>query len=678
VGVAEREPDALEAARARAEALREAIHRADYHYYVLDAPEVDDATYDAWMRELRDLEARFPELVTPDSPTQRVGGRPAEGFAQVRHPVPLLSLDNAFGPEELREFDARLRRWLGDARPRYVVELKIDGLSVALTYEDGVFVQGATRGDGTVGEDVTANLRTLREVPLRLREAVPGTLVVRGEVYMPRSAFLALNARRQAEGQPLFANPRNAGAGSLRQLDPRVTAERGLRLFCYQILVGPRLDQWEALQALRRWGFPVNPHGRLCADVEEALAYCESWRDRRQELDYATDGLVVKVDQVELQERLGATGHAPRWAVAYKFPAEVARTRVRAIGVSVGRTGVLTPMAELEPVVIAGTTVSRASLHNADWVAAKDVRPGDTVWVRKAGEVIPEVVEVDPTGRPEGAEPFVMPDRCPVCDGPVVRVPGEAAHRCTNPTCPAQVMGLLIHWGARSAMDIEGLGEKTVRALLEAGLVRDPADLYGLTVEQLQALPRFAEKSAQNLVAAIQASRDRPLWRLLVALGIRFVGERVAQVLARHFRSLDALARASEEELAAIPDIGPKIAASVASFFADPDNRALLARLRAAGVRQEDPEPEPAPAPTGPLAGKTFVLTGTLPRWTREEATRAIEAAGGRVTDSVSRRTDYVVAGERPGSKLDRARALGIPVLDEDGLRALLEGRAPA
>ena len=524
------------------------------------------------------------------------------------------------------------------------------------------------------------------ERPARVDGGDLDPLVVRGEVYLPRSAFLALNARRQEEGLPLFANPRNAGAGSLRQLDPRVTAGRGLRLFCYQIVSGPGadLDQWAALERLRAWGLPVNGHRALCEDVEDAVAFCEGWRERRHDLDYATDGLVVKVDQAGLRQRLGATGHAPRWAVAYKFPAEVARTRVRAIVVSVGRTGVLTPMAELEPVRIAGTTVARASLHNADYVAAKDVRAGDLAVVRKAGEVIPEVVEVDHTGRAIDAPSFVMPERCPVCEGPVHRGPGEAAHRCTNPACPAQVLGLLVHWGRRGAMDIEGLGEKTARTLLEAGLVRDPADLYALTAERLAPLPRLAEKSAENLVAGIAASRDRPLWRLLVGLGIRFVGERVAQVLARHYRSLDAIAAGPVDDLTAVPEIGEKIAQSVNAFFTDPDNRALVERLRAAGVRLTDPEAEGAreggagdgggEAPHGTLQGCTFVLTGTLPDWTREQAEAAIAAAGGRVTGSVSGKTSYVVAGEKPGSKLDKARQLGVPVLDPAGLRTLLAG----
>ncbi len=663
---------------ARAEELRRRIALADHSYYGLDAPEVDDATYDAWMAELRALEAAHPALTTAESPTRRVAGEVAERFAPVAHPAPLLSLDNAFGAGELREFDARVRRWLAGEPVAYCCELKIDGLSVALTYESGRFVRGATRGDGTVGEDVTENLRTLTTLPQRLRGPHPASLTVRGEVYLPRSAFAALNAAQVAAGAAPFANPRNAGAGSLRAKDVRVTASRGLQLWSYQILTGACLDQAAALEMLDRWGFPVCRQWVLCADIEAAVAWCEGWRDGRAELDYATDGLVVKVNSAAQQLRLGATGHAPRWAVAYKFPAEAGRTRVREIWVSVGRTGVLTPMAALDPVLLAGTTVSRASLHNADYVASKDVRAGDFVWVRKAGEVIPEVVEVDLPARTGDSPPFLMPDVCPVCDGPVVRMAGESAHRCGNPACPAQVLGLLIHWGARGAMDIEGLGEKTARLLVAAGLVRDPADLYGLTIEPLMALPRFGRKSAENLLAAIAASRDRPLERLLVALGIRFVGTGVAGVLAREFESLEALGAASVEELEAVDEIGPRIAASVSAHLADPENRLFLRRLREHGLRALGAGPaadvaaaSAARAP-GPLEGKTVVLTGTLPVWTRAEATAAIVDSGGRVVSSVSAKTDYVVAGDGPGAKLRKARDLGVSVLDEAGLRALI------
>lgn len=659
-----------EAAR-RVARLRELIGAADHRYYVLDAPSVEDATYDAWMRELRELEAAFPELVTPTSPTQRVGGEVAEGFAPVRHAQPLLSLDNAFGPEELRAFDARVARRLGRAPGAYVVELKIDGLSVALTYHQGEFVRGATRGDGEVGEDITANLRTLGSLPLRLRGDAPELLEVRGEVYLPRSAFSVLNAQQVAAGELPFANPRNAGAGSLRQKDPRVTAGRGLRLFCYQILAGPELDQTEALERLAAWGFPVEPHHQRSPDIEVAITLCEGWRDRRLELDYATDGLVVKVDSADARRALGATSHAPRWAIAYKFPAEVGQTRVRDIWVSVGRSGVLTPIAELEPLVLAGTTVARASLHNADYVAARDVRSGDLVRVRRAGEVIPEVIEVNHAGRPPDAVPFRMPEACPVCGAPVVRPEGEVAHRCPNPACPAQVLGLLLHWASRGAMDIEGLGEQTARLLLERGLVRDPADLYDLRAEQLAGLPRLGERSSENLLAAIEGSRGQPFWRLLVGLGIRHVGTRAAQALAAHHGSLEAIAAAAPEELAAIPGIGPKIAAAVVAYFQDEENRGFIQRLREAGLGRAEAA-APSPDAGGRLAGRTIVLTGQLTGWTRQEATAAIEAAGGRVVGSVSARTDYLIAGEAPGSKLARAQSLGVPVLDEAGLHRLL------
>ena len=661
----------------RVAALRARIAEADHHYYVLDAPTVDDATYDGWMRELRELEAAFPDMVTPQSPTQRVAGQVATGFAPVRHAQPLLSLDNAFGADELRAFDARAERRLGHPPGAYVVELKIDGLSVALTYVGGVFVRGATRGDGQVGEDVTANLRTLGSLPLRLRGAAPQVLEVRGEVYLPRSAFAVLNAQQVASGEVAFANPRNAGAGSLRQKDPRVTASRGLRLFCYQILQGPELDQWEALDRLAAWGLPVEPHRQLCPDAEAAVTACQSWRDRRLELDYATDGLVVKVNAVAAQRELGATSHAPRWATAYKFPAELGLTRVRDIWVSVGRSGVLTPIAELEPLVLAGTTVSRASLHNADYVATKDVRAGDLVHVRKAGEVIPEVVEVDHTGRPAAAMPFAMPTECPACGAPVVRPEGEVAHRCVNPACPAQVLGLLLHWAGRGAMDIEGLGEQTARLLLERGLVRDPADLYHLRLAELTELPRLGERSSENLLEAVERSRAQPLWRLLVGLGIRHVGARAAQALAAVKGSLDAVAAADPAELEVIAGIGPKIAGAVTAYFQDEENRAFIQRLRESGLGQAQIQAPPA-AVAGPLAGRTVVLTGQLTGWTRQEAAVAIEAAGGRVVSSVSARTDYLIAGESPGSKLVRARALGVPVLDESGLGRLLAPDASA
>ncbi len=655
----------------RAEELRRRIQDADHRYYVLDQPTVDDATYDEWMRALRALEEQYPELVTPHSPTQRVAGLPADRFAPVHHTAPLLSLENAFGAEELRAWERRVRRQV-DGPLRYVVELKIDGLSVALTFEGGVFTLGATRGDGQTGEDVTMSLRTVRSLPLQLNPPFPPRLTVRGEVFLPRSAFDRLNASRAAMGEPLFANPRNAAAGSLRQLDPSVTARRGLRLFCYQVLAGPEpMDQWDALQYLRSLGLPVESHAVWANDLEEVIRVCEAWRQRRETLDYATDGLVVKVDAIGMQQGLGATGHAPRWAIAYKFPSETVETRVLDVLVSVGRSGILTPLAVLRPVRLGGSTISRASLHNPDYVQAKDVRVGDTVRVRKAGEVIPEVSEVVPGERTPETTPFVMPSNCPVCGTPVVRIPGEAAVRCPNSACPAQVAGSLVHWGSRGAMAIDGLGIQTVQTLLTAGLVSDPADLYNLTLPVVASLERFASKSAANLVRAIDESRSRPLWRLLVALGIRLVGERAAQILAKGFGSIDQIAAASVEELQSLPDIGGKIALSVHAFFEDPDNRNLVERLRQAGVSLVD-KTLPDAEGRQPLAEKRLVLTGTLSGWSRQAATAAIEAAGGRVTASVSPRTDFVVAGENPGYKLTQAHDFGIPVIGEEELRRLL------
>ncbi|HEY8394209.1 MAG TPA: NAD-dependent DNA ligase LigA [Thermaerobacter sp.] len=696
-------PGDVAAARARAEELRALIRHHDYLYYVLNQPEIDDAAYDALMRELRELEERFPEIITPDSPTQRVSGRPAAPFGRVRHAEPMLSLDNAFSADELRAFDQRVRRAVGDD-VAYVAELKIDGLSIALTYEDGVFVRGATRGDGEVGEDVTANLRTIRSLPLRLRDAsrpLPRRVEVRGEVYMTFEAFRRLNEEQVARGQQPFANPRNAAAGSVRQLEPAVTASRSLDIWVYGLAAldpGPGeapASQWEALQALREWGLPVNPHARRCTSLDELLAFIEEWAERRHELPYLTDGIVIKVDRFEHQRALGATARSPRWAIAYKFPAEKARTRVRDIIVGVGRTGALTPVAVLDPILLAGTTVSRASLHNADYIREKDIRIGDLVVVHKAGEIIPEVVEVVKEARTGAERPFRMPDRCPSCGSRVVRVPGEAATRCPNAACPAQQLERIRHFASRDAMDIEGLGPAIIEQLVSRGLVRDVADLYHLTAEQVAGLERMGPKSAANLIAAIDASRDRPLRRLLYGLGIRFVGERVAAVLARHFGTIDRLMAAGAEELAAVPDIGARIAESIVTFFQDEHNRRLIQRLAAAGVRAAAGEPEPgsagAPAAEGPagaapagpgggtdgglavpeevrarVAGKTFVFTGGLASMTRDEAQALVEALGGRATSSVSGKTDYVVAGEGAGSKLARARELGIPVLDEE------------
>jgi DNA ligase (NAD+) len=666
--------DAAAAAR-RAEELRALIRYHDYRYHVLDDPEIDDAAYDELLRELRAIEAEHPELVTPDSPTQRVTtARPSALFAPVRHPAPLLSLDNAFGEDELRAFDERLARALDGAPRAYVVELKIDGLSVALTYEDGVYVRGATRGDGTTGEDVTANLRTVRAIPLRLRPPYPARLTVRGEVYMPFAVFRRLNAEREAAGLAPFANPRNAAAGGVRQSDPRLTAERQLRAYFYDILAGEDPPaQWDLLARLRELGLPVAPHARLCPDIDAVVAACAEWRQRRVELPFATDGLVVKLNDRAQQRRLGATAKAPRWAIAFKFPAERARTRVRAIWTSVGRTGVLTPMAELEPVAVGGVTVASVSLHNEDYVRSKDVRPGDWVWVQRAGEVIPELVAVDLAARSGELPPFRMPDRCPVCGGAVVRLEGEAAHRCTNPLCPAQVQGFIQHFASRSAMDIAGLGPKLI-ARLVPDPVADPGDLYALRREDLVGLERMGERSAANLLAQIEASKHRPLSRLLFALGIPFVGERAAELLAEHFGSVDRLMAASEEELRAVPGIGERIAAAVVAYFRRPEARRLIEKLRRAGVRLEEAA---APRPDGPLAGQTVVLTGTLAAMTRAEAAERLRALGARVADGVTRKTTLLVAGSGAGSKLEAARRLGVPVIDEQGLLSLLGGPAP-
>lgn len=708
-----------EAAHAELARLREQVNYHNYRYHVLDQPEISDAEFDALMVRLRLLEDAYPDLITPDSPSRRVGSRPLEGFGTVVHRVPMLSLGNAFGEEELRAFDRRVRGLLPGEAVEYVAELKIDGLSVALRYLDGVFVQGSTRGDGATGEDITANLRTVRSIPLQLRRPVPGPVEVRGEVYMPIREFEALNRRRQEAGEPLFANPRNAGAGSVRQLDPRVTAERSLDSFLYTVVelggIPAPATHADNLTLLRDLGFRVNPEWRLFADVDGVLDYCDHWQQHRHDLPYEIDGVVVKVNSLLQQERLGFTSSAPRWAVAYKFPAEERETRVNDILVNVGRTGAVTPVAELEPVRIAGSTVSRAALHNEDYVRDKDIRIGDWVVVRKAGDVIPEVVRPI-TERRTGAERvFHMPERCPVCGSRVVREEGEAAHRCVNSLgCPAQRLEGLIHFASRGAMDIDGLGEKVIHKLLEHGLVRDPADLYRLGSDELAGLELRASATgkpvqlgaivAAKLLAAIAGSKSRPLHRLLVALGIRFVGDRVARVLAEAFGSLDRLAGASEDELTAVPEVGPKIAASVSEFFSEPRNRELIDRLRSAGVNLVEPAGRragraAAPGqialfdPAGPSAnlaqpaaagdldlpegvelgsgaaaevgGKTIVFTGALEKLTREQAEELVEALGGRAASSVSRKTDLVVAGEGAGSKLDRARELGIPVVSE-------------
>ncbi|HEY8485916.1 MAG TPA: NAD-dependent DNA ligase LigA [Limnochordales bacterium] len=677
----EPEPAAVPAqARRRAEELRRLIEHHNYRYYVLDSPEISDAQYDALVRELVELESRYPALVTPDSPTQRVGGQVRPEFGSVVHRVPMLSLDNAYTVDELRAWEARLRRLLPGEPLQFVCELKIDGLAVSLEYEGGRFVRGATRGDGTTGEDVTPNLRTIRSIPLRLRGDQPVTLHVRGEVYMVRSAFVRLNEERARRGEPLFANPRNAAAGSVRQLDPRVTASRPLDIWCYAIgyLEGMPAPptHWERLQLLRELGLRVNPHARLCRSLEEVIDYLRHWESRRHELDYETDGVVVKVDSVDQQQRLGATAKSPRWAIAYKYPAEEAVTRVLAIDVNVGRTGALTPVAILEPVQLGGTTVSRAGLHNEDIIRQLDVRVGDWVRVHKAGEIIPEVLEVLKERRTGQEKPFEMPRTCPACGSQAVRESGEAVWRCVNRACKAQLVESLIHFASRDAMDIERLGPALIQQLVERGLVKSPAHLYRLREEQLAELERMGPKSAANVVRAIQASKSRGLARLLYALGIRHVGEGTARALAAHFRSLSRLSEATEEELRQVSDVGEVVARSVREFFREPANRRLVQELEELGVLTQEPMPPSAAAGAGagtnPFAGKRVVLTGSLARLSRREAQELLRELGAEVSDSVSSKTDLLVVGSDPGSKLDRARQLGVRVVEEEEFYRML------
>ena len=657
---------------ARIKELREQINYHNYRYYVLDDPVISDAEFDQLMRELERLEAEHPELVTPDSPTQRVGAPPSEAFATVEHRVPMLSLANAFSPEELRAFDARARKLAEVDRLEYVCEPKLDGLAVSLVYENGVLVRGATRGDGERGEDVTANLRTIRAVPLRLRR--PLTIEVRGEVIIRHEDFRRLNEERAARGEPLFANPRNAAAGSVRQLDPRVTASRPLDIFFYAIgyMEGePPATHAELLDLLRELGFKVNPESRLVPDIEAAIQWCLDFEQKRPSLPYAVDGAVLKVNDRRLYERLGTTAKTPRWAIAYKFATEQAITQVEDIVVNVGRTGAVTPMARLVPVQVGGVTVSRATLHNEDYIRSKDIRIGDWVVIQRAGDVIPEVVRVLTERRTGQEREFRMPTECPECGGPVVRPPGEAVARCTNTKCPGRLLERLIHFVSRDAMNVEGMGPALIEQLVEKGLVQDAADIYRLRHDQLASLERMGDKSASNVLASIEASKDAGLERLLFALGIRHVGENVARDIAQHFGDIDRLMAASFDELLDVPSVGEKIARSVLDYFADEENRALIERLREAGVRMT--ASRKAAAAGGKLAGKRIVVTGTLSRYTRREVEELIRRHGGEVSSSVSRNTDFVVAGENPGSKLEKARQLGVPVLTEEQLEELIK-----
>ena len=651
------------------EHLREKLRRHEYLYYVLDAPEITDAEYDAMMHELQALEREHPELITPDSPTQRVGGKPREGFVKVPHSSPMLSLDNALNEEELREFDQRVRGLLGDEKFSYAAELKLDGLSLAVHYKKGQLAQAVTRGDGVVGEDVTENARTIGSIPLRLREE-HGDWEVRGEVVLTRRSFEKANAERAAAGLPLFANPRNAAAGALRVLDPSVTASRKLDFFGYFLFQEgrPALEtQWKALDKLEAMGFKVNPRRKKCADIEELVAFCNEWAEKRESLPYEIDGVVAKVDSVEQQNRLGWTAKAPRWAIAYKFAARQAETVVKDIDVQVGRTGTLTPVARFEPVKVGGVTVQNATLHNEDEIERLGLKIGDTVLIERSGDVIPKVVRVVKEG--EHRHAFRMPKHCPVCGGDIVRAEGEAASRCINTNCPARLRESILHWAARGVMDIDGMGDALVNQLVDQGLVRNVADIYQLTTELLIDLERMGQKSAEKLIANIDASRKQPLPRILNGLGIPFVGERTAQFLADEFGDLDKIAAADEDELQRAEEVGPKVAKSIRRFFHESHNKSLIERLRHEGFTFTY---ERKKRDGGPLAGMTFVLTGTLPTLSRDEAKAKIEAAGGKVAGSVSRKTHYVVAGDEAGSKLDKAKELGIKVIDEAALIEML------
>ena len=666
--------------QSKIEALREKIRYHEHRYYVLDAPEISDAEFDRLINELKKLEAEHPELITPDSPTQRVGGKPREGFVKVAHSSPMLSLDNAYSEQELRDWERRVQGLTGQKSVAYVCELKMDGLSMALRYEGGRFVRGITRGDGSTGEDVTENVRTIRSAPLvaDIKKArLPADFEVRGEVIMPHKAFERMNEECERQGLARFANPRNAGAGAVRVLDPNITALRRLDFYAYFLLVNGRVygkEQWEGLDALSAAGFKVNPHRRLAKNIDEVWEFVREWEEKRESLPYEIDGIVVKVNRLALWNELGFTGKAPRWAIAYKYAARAGVTIIEDIKVQVGRTGKLTPVAWLKPVPIGGTTVSRATLHNLDEIERLGVHVGDTVQVERGGDVIPKIVKVVEHGKTE--EKFHMPETCPECGGHVVRVEGEADHRCVNANCPAKLRESILHFASRGVMNIEGMGDALVNQLVDRGLVGNVADIYSLDKDKLLTLERMGDKSAQNVLDEIEASKKLPLERVIYGLGIRFVGERTAEFLVQHFGSLDDLIEAAtlSEEAAAIEkleqveEVGPRIAASIREFFIEPKNRELVERLRKAGLQFKAKRKERGTR----LAGKTFVLTGTMEKYTRDQAKKLIEDAGGKVVGSVSKKTDYVVAGAEPGSKLDKARELGINVINENGMEELL------
>lgn len=660
-------------AKREIERLREEINLHNYRYYALDSPVVTDAEYDRLMRALVELEGKFPQFVTTDSPTQRVGAEPLSAFGTIRHSIPMLSLNNAFTRDEVIEFDARIKKSLkleGQENIEYAAEPKMDGLAVELVYRDGVFINGSTRGDGVVGEDVTQNIRTIRTVPLRLAGKPPGYIEIRGEVFLPLESFKRLNKEKAAKGEPLFANPRNAAAGSLRQLNPRITASRPLDMFCYGIgsVEGVALNtHFESLQLIKSLGLKVNPFARVVKGVEEALRYHDELEGKREGLDYELDGVVLKVNGLLLQRKLGVLTRSPRWALAYKFAPKQESTRVKEIIVGVGRTGALTPVAVLEPVSVGGVTIERATLHNLDEVERKDVRPGDTVVVQRAGDVIPEVLEVLKDKRPPGTEPFRMPGTCPECGSTVEKI--GAIHFCTGGLlCPAQLKESIRHFASKRAMNIEGLGEMHVERFVTAGLVRDVADIYFLTKEKLLSLERWADKSADNLLQNIGSSKSPTLERLIYALGIKGAGEHMARVLAKRFGSLDNLMNAGEEELLDIPDIGPETARSIIDFFRERHNREVIEKLKRSGVAF----PEGRPEEKGPLAGKVFLFTGALRSFTRDEAKDIVESSGAEASNSVSKKVDYIVAGEEPGSKLEKARAMGLKIITEDEFKNMV------
>lgn len=662
----------------RIQQLRREIQRHEELYYMHAAPEISDADFDALMNELKALEAAHPDLLTDDSPTQRVGGRPAEGFVTVEHVQPMLSLDNAYNDEDLRAFDERVRKGLAiDASPAYVAELKIDGLSIALTYEDGRLVRGATRGDGTRGEDVTANVRTVRAIPLSLKHGPAGRVEIRGEVYLPKKAFERMNQEQEAAGEPLFANPRNTAAGAMRNLDPALVAKRGLAAWLYQVVMpeggpkGPPLHA-EMLRALKAWGLAVEPHWRECDGIDAVIAFCDEWREKRNSLAFETDGVVIKLNDVAQRERLGFTSKFPRWATAFKFPAERKIAMLHRIEVNIGRTGAATPFAMLEPTVVAGSTISMATLHNPDDIIRKDIRPGELVIIEKAGDVIPRVVGPAHPAATDRPAPWVMPTACPVCHSPLHKPEDEAVWRCENSSCPSKLRRGLEHFASRGAMNIEGMGESLVGQLAESGLVKSLADVYHLTAEGLEGLERMGKKSAAKVIGEIEKSKGNDVWRLLYGLGIRHVGERGAQVLADHFGSVAGIQAASLEQLQQVREIGPVLAEAVRTWFDEPRNRELIDRLQAAGLKMTG-ERKVAPAGPQPLAGKSYVITGTLASMSREEAQAKLEALGAKVTGSVSKKTTALIVGAEPGaSKVEKAAALGTATLDEAGLAALL------